>query len=405
MIARKFYIKQIEPFIDKPFIKVLTGLRRSGKSSILSLLKDTLVERGIKKESIIHVNLESFQFRHLDTDVAIYTYLQTQIHENERVYILLDEIQEVENWERAVNAMLVDFNADIYITGSNSRLLSSELSTFLTGRYVEFHIQTLCFEEFLEFRKVRGIEDKNQREAFNEFRKYGGFPVLHTMDYDLETAYKIVFDIYSSAILRDTVQRNNIRDTEMLERIVKFVFDNVGNSVSAKNIADYFKGQQRKIDLNTVYNYLKALESSFIIYRIPRYDVKGKEILKTQEKYFVGDIALVHAMTGLKDRNAAGILENIVMLELRRRNYKVYVGKLYTKEIDFIAEKGNEKIYVQVCLKMEEASTIEREFKPLLKIKDNYPKYVVSLDEEWTDNVDGVKHLHIADFLLAEKWG
>jgi predicted AAA+ superfamily ATPase len=225
------------------------------------------------------------------------------------------------------------------------------------------------------------------------------------MDYDLETAYKIVFDIYSSAILRDTIQRNNIRDTEMLERIVKFVFDNVGNSVSAKNIADYFKGQQRKIDLNTVYNYLKALESSFIIYRIPRYDVKGKEILKTQEKYFVGDIALVHAMTGLKDRNAAGILENIVMLELRRRNYKVYVGKLYATEIDFIAEKGNEKIYVQVCLKMEEASTIEREFKPLLKIKDNYPKYVVSLDEEWTDNVDGVKHLHIADFLLAEKWG
>lgn len=232
----------------------------------------------------------------------------------------------------------------------------------------------------------------------------GGFPVLHTGDYSFETAYKVVFDIYSSAILRDTVQRYNIRDVELLERVVKYVFDNVGNKFSAKNVADYFKSQNRKIDLNTVYNYLNALEGAFIIYRIQRYDVKGKEILKTQEKYFAGDQSLLYAVMGFKDRLISGVLENIVMLELKRRGYRVFVGKLDDKEIDFIAEKSGEKVYIQVTYKMSEQSTVNREFSPLFDIKDHFPKYVVSMDETWKDNIEGVRHKHIADFLLIDQY-
>ena len=232
----------------------------------------------------------------------------------------------------------------------------------------------------------------------------GGFPVLHTSNYTEETAYKIVYDIYSSVILRDTIQRNNIRDLELLERVVKFVFDNIGNKFSGKNVADYFKSQQRKIDLNTVYNYLKALESAFIIHRVSRYDVKGKEILKTQEKFYAADIALIYSVMGYKDRLIAGILENIVLLELKRRGYDVYVGKSDQLEIDFIATKSNQSLYIQVSYLLAEESTIKREFNPLLEIKDNYPKYVVTMDRFWKENIDGVKHIHVADFLLLKEY-
>ena len=246
-----------------------------------------------------------------------------------------------------------------------------------------------------------GIDISDQRAEFTNYLRKGGFPVLHIANFTPEAAYKIVFDIYSSAILRDTVQRHKIRDVELLERVVRFVFDNIGNQFSAKNVADYFKSQQRKIDLNTVYNYLNALESAFIIYRIPRYDIKGKEILKTLEKYFVADQALIYAVMGYKDRLISGVLENIVMLELKRRGYDVFTGKWNDREIDFIAVKNESKIYIQVTYKMKEQSTIDREFTPLLEIKDHYPKYVLSMDELWHDNIEGVKHMHIADFLLA----
>jgi predicted AAA+ superfamily ATPase len=229
----------------------------------------------------------------------------------------------------------------------------------------------------------------------------GGFPVLYTADYDLDSAWKVVYDIYSSAILRDTVQRNNIRDVELLERVVKYVFDNTGNRFSSKNVADYFKSQQRKVDLNTVYNYLNALESAFIIYRIPRYDVKGKEILKTQEKYFVGDQAFLHAASGFRMRYISGILENIVMLELLRRGYKVYTGKSGENEIDFVAENKEGKIYIQVAYLLTEQTTLNREFNPLLELKDHYPKYVLTTDRLSTDNIEGVRHMHIADWLLT----
>ena len=404
METRNIYLTKVAEFIDKPFIKVITGIRRCGKSSLLQLLKETILEKGVKQEQIIYLNFESFENADLMEAKLLYQNVKSRITNDQKYYLLLDEIQEVKEWEKAVNSFLVDFDIDIYITGSNSHLLSSELATLIAGRYVEFQIQTLSFQEYLQFRNAYSKESQSLQDSFAHFLRIGGFPVIHTGDYSFETAYKVVYDIYSSAVLRDTIQRHQIRDIELLERVIKYVFDNVGNSFSAKNIADYFKSQQRKIDLNTVYNYLKALEGAFIIYRIPRYDIQGKEILKTQEKYFVGDPSLIYAVMGYKDRLISGILENIILLELKRRDYKVYIGKLKTKEIDFIAEKGNTKIYVQVTYLLTEESTIEREFSPLLEIKDNYPKYVVSMDPLWNDNIDGVKHVNIAEFLLMEEY-
>ena len=404
MIKRTLYLDKIKEFIDKPFIKVISGIRRSGKSSILLLLKDEILHRGAQEQQILLINFESFNYSEIKTGEQLYTYIKQQINPSKKSYILLDEIQEVVGWEKAVNSFMLDFDADVYITGSNSHLLSSELATFLAGRYVEFQIQTLTFRECLSFNKELQNSTKSKLEKFEYFLRIGGFPVLHTANYSIESAYKIVFDIYSSAILRDTIQRHKIRDLELLERIVKYVFDNIGNSFSAKNVADYFKSQQRKIDLNTVYNYLNALESAFIIHRIQRYDVKGKEILKTQEKYFVSDPALIYAVMGYKDRMISGILENIVLLELLSRDYHVAVGKVGTKEIDFIATKGNAKFYIQVAYMLPDENTVDREFGTLIELKDHYPKYVVTLDSIWTDTIEGVKHVHIADFLLMENY-
>ena len=405
MLKRDLYLKQIKPFVDKPLIKVITGIRRSGKSVILKLLKENLLEKEVDENQIIYLNFESLEFSDIDSEKKLYSHIKERIIKNKRSYILLDEIQEVNSWEKAVNSFLTDFDVDIYITGSNSRLLSSELSTYLTGRYVEIHLFTLSFTEYLQFKSTRtGNTELIAKTEFETFLRMGGFPVLHIAEYPIESAYKIVFDIYSSAILRDTIQRNKIRDVELLERVVKFVLDNVGNKFSAKNVADYFKSQQRKIDLNTVYNYLNALESAFIIDRIPRYDLAGKEILKTYEKYFAGDQAIIYAVMGYKDRMISGVLENIVMLELKRRGFKVFTGKWGEREVDFVAEKNENKIYVQVTYKMAEQSTIDREFKPLLEIKDNHPKYVVTMDDFWKDNIEGIKHIHIADFLLMERW-
>ena len=404
MIKRTLYLDKIKEFIDKPFIKVISGIRRSGKSSMLLLLKDEILHRGAQEQQILLINFESFNYSEIKTGEQLYIYIKQQINPGKKSYILLDEIQEVVGWEKAVNSFMLDFDADVYITGSNSHLLSSELATFLAGRYVEFQIQTLTFRECLSFNKELQNSTKSKLEKFEYFLRIGGFPVLHTSNYSIESAYKIVFDIYSSAILRDTVQRHKIRDVELLERIVKYVFDNIGNSFSAKNVADYFKSQQRKIDLNTVYNYLNALESAFIIHRIQRYDVKGKEILKTQEKYFVSDPALIYAVMGYKDRMISGILENIVLLELLSRDYNVAVGKVGTKEIDFIASKGNAKFYIQVAYMLPDKNTVDREFGTLIELKDHYPKYVVTMDSIWTDTIEGVKHVHIADFLLMENY-
>lgn len=401
-VRRDLYLDQLCRFIDKPLIKVITGIRRSGKSVMLSLLKEELLGRGLLPESIIHINFDSLEYSEIKTAEALYRFVRDKCMAGKRSYILLDEIQEVHEWEKAVNSFFTDIDADIYITGSNSNMLSSELSTFLAGRYVELNLFTLSFAEYLHFRKeLKGIEVESARNDFIGFMRSGGFPVIHVSEYDEETSSKVVYDIYSSIILRDVVQRTGIRDIELLERVIKYLFDNIGSRFSAANVAAYFKRQQRRIDLNTVYNYIDALESAFIIYRVPRFDVKGREILKTLEKCYVGDPGLIHAVMGYRDRSISGLLENIVMLELMRRGYHVYTGRSEEREIDFIARKGEETIYVQVSFRMEAQSTIDREYAPLLEIRDHYPKFIVTMDEIWRDNYEGIRHLHIADFLLA----
>ncbi len=405
MIKRNFYIDQLRSFIDKPLIKILTGIRRSGKSTVLQLLRNELLSGGVDEEQIIVMNFESFAFSDYTTAQTLYHYISSQITgKAKRCYLLFDEIQEVENWEKVINALSVDFDTDIYLTGSNSHLLSSELATFLAGRYVEIPVFTLSYKEFLEFRKYYFSEEQQSDTIFAEYLRLGGFPVIHVAAYSRETAYKVVRDIYSSVILRDTVQRYKIRDVELLERVVRFAFDTVGNTFSGKNVADYFKNQYRKVDINTIYNYLNALEGAFILNRVSRYDIKGREILKTQEKFYVSDVSLIYSTMGYRDRLISGILENIVFLELKRRGFQVYIGKFGNKEIDFIAEKQGGKIYIQVAYKLESEQTVNREFSTLLEIRDHYPKYVITMDEFWKETIEGVKHFHISDFLLNKFW-
>lgn len=414
MISRSIYLSELKQFIDTPFIKVITGLRRSGKSTVMKLLQAELLERGVLAEQIIYINLESFVFSDLKDAKTLYEFIQGKMVAGQKHYVLLDEIQDVQDWEKSVNAFIVDFDIDLYITGSNSQLLSSELATFLTGRYVEIPIFTLSFQEFLTFKLHYGQNNLPQQSfaqdkaslltAFNEYLRKGGFPVVHIADYEQDTIDKIVQDIYDSVILRDTVQRHKIRDVELLERVVKYAFDNIGNTFSGKNVADYFKSQQRNLNVNTVYNYLQALESAFILHRVERFDIKGKEILKTQEKFYLGDVSLLYATMGFRLTLISGILENLVYLELKRQGYTVYIGKLGDKEVDFIAQKQNEKRYIQVAYKLESETTIQREFAPLLQIADHYPKYVVTMDEYWQGNIDGVVHLNIVDFLMKGIW-
>ena len=399
---RSQYLDKLISVQDMEVIKVVTGIRRCGKSSLLKLMMAHLREQGVMEEQILSMNFESMQFADMDSK-SLYQYVTERESKGKRLYLFLDEVQKVRDWQDAVNSFRVDLDCDIYVTGSNSRMLSSELATYLTGRYVAFHVMTLSFREYLTFHDLQANDPTlNRKEEFQKYLRMGGFPAIHTADYGYEAIYKIVYDIYSSVILRDTVQRHNIRNVELLERVVKFVFDNIGNKLNAKNIADYFKSQQRKVDMNTIYNYLNALESAFIIQRIPRYDIKGKEILQTNEKYFVSDLSLIYSVMGYRDRLIAGMLENLVCLELKRRGYEVYVGKQDDKEVDFVAIRREEKIYVQVTYQLASQATVEREFAPLLAINDHYPKYVVSMDSLWQDNVGGVRHRHIADFLLDD---
>ncbi|MCH4887118.1 ATP-binding protein [Acidaminobacter sp. JC074] len=400
MLERNEYYAIIEKFIDKPVIKVITGIRRSGKSTMLKLLQTHLKDRGIGDEDIIYVNFESMKNYNIRSSKSFYDYISSLVTSERRTYLFFDEIQLVDSWEEAVNSFLVDFNADIYITGSNSNLLSSELSTLLTGRYVQFRMYPLSFVEMTNFQNQL-IGETDENILVDKYIRQGGFPAIHIAEYDEETAYMIINDIYDSIVLRDVVQRYNIRNIELLNRIMKYIMDNVGNTFSAKSISDYFKSQYRKVDITTVYNYIDALVSAFIIEKVNRYDLHGKEILKTQEKYYLADQGIQHAVFGYKNRNISGVLENIVYNELVRRGYKVYIGKIKDKEIDFIAEKKSDKLYVQVTYKMESEKTIAREFGPLLSVKDHYPKYVVSMDEHYEDNIEGVKHIYLMDFIRS----
>lgn len=396
-------MEKILPFIDTPFAKILTGVRRCGKSTILLMLQEELEKRGIKKEQILSYNFDSLQYENITDASKLYKEVKERLYGEGRTYLFLDEVQEIESWEKAVNSFMIDFDVDVYITGSNSRMMSSEISTYLTGRYVAFQIYPLRFSEYLEFRnEYTKVSDSHDELA--RYLKYGGFPAIQLQDYSQEEAYTIVRDIYNSTIFTDIVKRNQIRKVDQLERVVKYVFQNVGQTFSANAISKYFKSERRSMDIETVYSYLKKLETAYILHRCSRYDVRGKEILKTQEKFYLADTAFRYSVLGYDASSVAGMLENVIYLELLSRGYDVYVGKLDSTEIDFVATRKEEKIYIQVTQQIDRKETQEREYGNLLSIKDNYPKYVLRLDEFAGGNYEGIKTMHLADFLLSDEY-
>jgi len=402
MIFRENYVKRIMAFTDTPFVKVLTGVRRCGKSSIMQMIMDELRKRGIDSERIVSYRFDSMEYDGM-TAKQLYKMLKTKLSDTERTYLFLDEVQEIPSWEKTVNSINTDFNVDIYVTGSNSRMMSSEIATYLTGRYVSFRIFTLSFEEYLTFKKkYKEIEDV-RRELIN-YIKYGGFPAIHLQEYSLDDAYTIIRDIYNSTIFSDIVKRNQVRKVDQLERVVKFAFDNVGKTFSAKSVADYIKSEHRSIDNETVYNYLEKLESAYILHRCSRFDMQGKELLKTQEKFYLADSAFKYSVLGYNDRSVAAMLENVVYLELLRRGYEVCIGKTQNGEIDFIATRQENKLYIQITKEIRTENTEKREYDRLLEINDNYPKYLLRTDDFADGNYNGVKTMHVADFLLSKEY-
>lgn len=403
MIERPLYLNKIMPFVDTPFVKILTGVRRCGKSTILKMIQKKLKEEHhITDEQILSYRFDSMEYEDM-TSKELYQELKTKILNTKKKYLFLDEIQEINGWEKVVNTLASDYDVDIYITGSNSRMMSSEISTYLTGRYVTFHIYTLSFDEYLTFKKSYStIYDIKQE--FNQYVRLGGFPATHLQEYSQDEVYTIVRDIYNSTIFSDIVRRNQVKKIDQLERVVKYTFNNVGNTFSAKSISNYLKSEQRKIDNETVYRYLEKLQKAYILHRCSRYDLQGKSILKTQEKFYLADISLRYAVLGYTIDSVASSLENIVYLELKRRGYDVCIGKYKDKEIDFVATKQNEKIYVQVTQEIKSEKTQKREYEQLLEIKDNYPKYVVLTDDFAGGNYQGIKTMHITDFLLSKEY-
>lgn len=400
MIFRSEYVEKIIAYMDTPFVKVLTGVRRCGKSTIMNMLRMEIEKRGISRDRVLHYNFDSLEYEGM-TAKELFTAIKGQLSTEGKTYLFLDEIQEIRGWEKVVNSLMSDHDVDIYVTGSNSRMMSSEISTYLTGRYIAFRIYPLSFAEYLKFRKEFAAVDDLRKELVR-YLQLGGFPALHLREYTKDEAYPIVRDIYNSTIFTDIVRRNYIRKIDQFERVVRHVFDNVGNTFSASSIAKNLKSEQRTLDNETVYNYLSKLESAYILHRCSRYDIKGKEILKTQEKFYLSDPALRYSVLGYNADSAAAMLENIVYLELLRRGYDVCVGKLEGYEIDFIATRQEEKIYVQIAKEIKSDSTREREYGRLLEIRDNYPKYVLLNDDYAGGNYQGIKTIHIADFLLSK---
>lgn len=402
MIFRENYVKKIMAFTDTPFVKVLTGVRRCGKSTIMQMIMDELRKKGIPEERIVSYRFDSMEYEGT-TAKQLYEMLKTKLSDTEKTYVFLDEVQEITSWEKTVNSINTDFDVDIYVTGSNSRMMSSEISTYLTGRYVSFRIFTLSFEEYLTFKKQHSKVEDIHKELVN-YIKYGGFPAIHLQEYPLDNAYTIVRDIYNSTVFSDIVKRNQVRKIDQLERVVKFVFDNVGKTFSAKSISDYLKSEHRTIDNETVYNYLEKLENAYILHRCSRYDVQGKELLKTQEKFYLADSSFKYSVLGYNDQSVAAMLENVVYLELLRRGYEVCIGKTPHGEIDFIATRQNDKLYIQITKEIRSEKTEKREYDRLLEIKDNYPKYLLRTDDFAGGNYQGIKTMHVADFLLSKEY-
>ena len=403
MIDRPFYMDKIMAYTDTPFVKILTGVRRCGKSTILKMIMERLkTERHIPDERIISCRYDSMEYVDL-TAKDMYDQLKSRLSTEGKTYLFLDEVQEIEGWERVVNSLASDFDADFYVSGSNYRMMSSEIATYLTGRYISFRIFTLSFGEYLMFKRQYAPVSDAKTELANYVR-LGGFPATHLQAYSQEEVYTIVRDIYNSTIFSDIVRRSQIRKIDQLERIVKYTFNNVGNTFSAKSIADYLKSEHRSLDNETVYNYLEKLEKAYLLHRCIRYDLQGRELLKTQEKFYLADVALRYSVLGYDADSVAASLENIVYLELCRRGYTVNVGKTDGGEIDFVAERQNERLYVQVTQEIRSERTAKREYERLLEIRDNYPKYVLTTDAFAGGNYQGIRTMHIADFLLSTEY-
>lgn len=401
MIAREQYMKQIRDFIDKPVVKVITGMRRCGKSVIMDFAREEIKQRGVSEKNIFYANFESLAHEDLKNYKALYRAVTEAAKQAEgRLYIFLDEIQEVIGWEKAINSFRVDFDCDIYVTGSNAKLLSGELATLLSGRYVEIRVYPLSFAEYLDFAQSNDDEkDFTRQEHFANYLRFGGLPGIHQMKWDEKRIMQYLTDIYNSVLLNDVIKRNKIRDPALLESIVRYLMDNIGNTFSAKTISDFIKSQGRKLSTETVYTYIKALESAFLLYKVPRFDIKGKRLLETQEKYYISDLGLRHAVMGYRDNDIGGVLENVVFLELLRRDWTVNIGKQDVAEVDFVANRTDDRLYVQVCYVLTEDNT-GREFNPLESIADHYEKVVLSTDSLMSFNRNGVRQKNIIDFLL-----
>ena len=403
MIQRERYINNIKPFIGKDIVKVLTGTRRSGKSVMLRLIQEEIQRQGVGETQFISFNFESMENADFCTASSLYQELKRRIALIQgKVYLFFDEIQEVEQWEKCINSARVDFDCDIYITGSNAKLLSGELASYLGVRYVEFVIFPFSFEEYLESIKQEN-KDTSVTEEFKNYLEMGGMPFLVNLRYDKEASLQYLRDVYNSVLLKDVVQRNNIRDVELLERMILYFLDNVGHSFSARSISNYLKQENRKVSAETILNYIKACCDAYLFMKLRREDLQGKKILSVNEKYYSVDHGLREAILGTNTRNIDQVLENIVCVELLRRGYTVTIGKKGEKEIDFIAKKNKDKLYIQVAYLLAGSETIEREFGIYDSVRDHYPKYVLSLDElDMSRN--GIKHLNIRDFLLSKEY-
>ena len=403
MIKREMYMSRIRPFINTDLVKVMTGIRRCGKSVMLELIKEELLQSGVNKSQFISINFEDMSYAHLQTAKALNDDIIERANKIEgKVYLFFDEIQEVKDWEKCINSLRVSLDCDIYITGSNAKLLSGELATYLGGRYVEFVIYPFSFAEFVElYREIYPDEPINM--IFQKYVVFGGMPYLSNIRFEKTASIQYLNDLFNSVQLKDIVKRNNIRDVDLLERISAYVMANVGNTFSATSISKFFKSEKRNVAPDTILNYIKYCCDAYLFYQVKREDLQGKQILASNEKYYIADHGIREAVFGgnMKDINL--ILENIVYMELLRRGYEVRVGRSGNKEIDFVCYKRDENIYIQVTYLLASEETIQREFGVYDDIQDNFPKYVVSLDE-FDMSRDGIKHRNIRDFLLEKEW-
>ncbi len=408
MKNREIYMKTLLEFKDKNIIKIITGIRRCGKSALLSLFAEKLLKLGVPKENIIKMNFESMVYSEIIDYKALYNEVKQKISKEGKTYIILDEIQIVSKWEKAINSFLVDFDVDIYITGSNAYLLSSELSTFLSGRYVEIKMLPLSFKEFLYFNDFDKFEKKLTDESkFELYLKFGGMPSIVEFDFNLERITEVLEGIYSTVILKDLISRNNISDQMLLQKIILFLADNIGSITSPNSIGNFLanegdlSNQKKNPASKTVESYITMLQNSYIFYGIKRFDLKGKQYLKTLNKNYIVDTGIRNMLLGFRDVDRGHILENIIYFELIRRGFKVSIGKIGNKEVDFIAEKPNEKVYIQVAETIKDVETRERELSSLKDIKDNYDKWILSMDNSFVKSYDGIKLINIIDFLLG----